>query len=115
MRSSSSRQRLPDILDNILAIEDFTRGLTLETYLADRKTIYAVTRALEIISEASRHISDDAKRLHGQVNWPALAAVGNVCRHEYEAVDDGFVWQTVQKHPSILKSVVEQELKRASE
>jgi len=50
MPSKNPAQRLRDILENIEAIEAFTEGLTFEAFVRDRKTVYAVTRALEIIS-----------------------------------------------------------------
>ena len=56
MPSKSPAQRLSDILENIGAIEMFTLNLDFETFAADRKTVYAVVRALEIISEASRRL-----------------------------------------------------------
>jgi uncharacterized protein with HEPN domain len=34
--------------------------MTLEDFIGDRKTVYAVTRALEIISEAARRLPDDS-------------------------------------------------------
>ena len=46
-------QRLRDIVDNIDAIEMFTTGMDLEAFASDRKTVYAVVRALGIVSEAS--------------------------------------------------------------
>ena len=52
---------LVDILNNIQAIEQFTAGLTFEDYIREKKTVYAVTRALEIISEASRRLPDELK------------------------------------------------------
>jgi uncharacterized protein with HEPN domain len=57
MPSKQPVQRLADIAENIQAIAEFTAGMRYEDYIHDRKTIYAVTRALEIISEASRSLS----------------------------------------------------------
>jgi uncharacterized protein with HEPN domain len=62
MPSKSPTQRLTDILDNIQAIADFIAGITFDDYISDRKTVYAVTRALEIISEASRRLPDELKQ-----------------------------------------------------
>jgi uncharacterized protein with HEPN domain len=55
---------------------------------ADRKTLYAVIRALEIISEATRRLPDEMKARHASIDWTAVAAAGNVYRHEYEGVDE---------------------------
>jgi hypothetical protein len=55
MPSKNPAQRLRDIIDNIDAIEVFTARLDFPAFRADRKTVYAVVRALEIVSEASAH------------------------------------------------------------
>jgi uncharacterized protein with HEPN domain len=52
MPSKSPAQRLRDIVDNVDAIEATTAGLDSVAFTQDRKTVYAVVRALEIISEA---------------------------------------------------------------
>jgi uncharacterized protein with HEPN domain len=57
-------QRLADILDNIDPIGDFSAELDLQAFRADRKTVYAVIRALEIISEASRRLPADLLLRH---------------------------------------------------
>ena len=87
-------------------------GMTLEDFVRDRKTVYAVTRALEIISEAARRLPDDFKANHSAIDWPAVAAAGNVYRHEYEMVDDGLVWHTIQHGLASLRDVSDRELDR---
>ena len=57
-------------------------------FAQDRKTVYAVVRALEIISEASRRLPTEITGRHAEIDWVAIAAAGNVYRHEYEAVDE---------------------------
>jgi len=112
MRSKNPAQRLRDILDNIDAIGRFTAGITFEEFVSDRKTVYAVTRALEIISEASRHLPEELRKRHPGIDWPAVAAAGNIYRHEYEGVDDGLVWHTVQQGLAPLRDVAMAELQR---
>ncbi len=87
MPSKNPAQRLRDIVDNIDAIYDFTTRLDRDEFAADRKTVYAVIRALEIISEASRRLPAELKDRHPEIDWVAVAAAGNVYRHEYEGVD----------------------------
>lgn len=88
MPSKNPAQRLADIIDNVDAILGFASGLDFPGFRADRKTVYAVVRALEIISEASRRLPDDLLLRHPEIDWGAVAAAGNVYRHEYEAVDE---------------------------
>lgn len=112
MSSKDPKQRLQDILDNIDLITIFTQGLTFENYCEDTKTVYAVTRALEIISEASRRLPDDLKQRHDQINWRAIAAAGNIYRHEYENVDNRLIWTTLREELPSLRNVVVTELER---
>ena len=56
MPSKTSAQRLRDILENIDLVQAFTSGLAYTDFESDRKTVYAVVRALEIISEATRRL-----------------------------------------------------------
>jgi uncharacterized protein with HEPN domain len=53
-RFKNPAQRLRDILENIELVGVFTSGLAYPGFESDRKTVYAVVRALEIISEATR-------------------------------------------------------------
>ena len=110
MPSKSPAQRLQDIFDNIEAIQTFTARMEVTEFTRDRKTVYAVTRALEIISEASRRLPDDFKERHLEIDWPAVAAAGNVYRHEYEAVDEMQLWRTAKHGLTPLRLAVAAEL-----
>ena len=112
MPSKSPTQRLTDILDNIQAIAEFIAGMTFDDYSSDRKTVYAVTRALEIISEASRRLPDELKQRHPEIAWAGVAAAGNVYRHEYDNVDEALVWHTIQHELEPLRQAVVDELRR---
>jgi uncharacterized protein with HEPN domain len=74
MPSKNPAQRLRDILDHIDAIEIFTASLDFAAFAADRKTLYAVVRALEIVSEATRRLPGELKDRHPEIDWPAVAA-----------------------------------------
>jgi hypothetical protein len=76
MPSKNPAQRLSDIIDNVDAIAAFTAGLDFQVFRVERKTVYAVVRALEIISEASRRLPDKLLHRHPEIDW---AAVGHVC------------------------------------
>jgi uncharacterized protein with HEPN domain len=110
MPSRNPAQRLADIIDNVDAIQGFTSDLAFPTFRTDRKTVYAVVRALEIISEASRRLPDDLLGRHPEIDWAAVAAAGNVYRHEHEAVDEALIWQTAQHSLAALRKVAEDEI-----
>jgi uncharacterized protein with HEPN domain len=113
MPSKNPAQRLSDIIDNVDAIAAFTAGLDFQVFRVERKTVYAVVRALEIISEASRRLPDKLLHRHPEIDWAAVAAAGNVYRHEYEAVDEALIWHTIQHDLAALRNVAEEELLRS--
>jgi uncharacterized protein with HEPN domain len=85
MPSKNPSQRLRDIVDNVEAIASFVVGMDRDEFARDQKTIYAVVRGLEIISEASRRLPDDVKARHPEIDWVAVAAAGNVYRMSMKA------------------------------
>jgi uncharacterized protein with HEPN domain len=115
MPSDSARTPLRDILHHIDLAETFVAGFELETFRQDLRTVYAVTRCLEIISEASRRLPLSLKERHPSIEWRRMAGAGNVYRHDYEDVAANYVWDTVQIALPPLRAVVEHELRRLGE
>jgi uncharacterized protein with HEPN domain len=113
MRSDRERSALIDIRHNIALADNFTRDQTFETFRDDLMRQYAVIRCLEIISEASRRLSDDLKQRHPEIPWRQMAGAGNVYRHDYEDIAAQRVWDTVQLAPPPLRAAVELELRPA--
>jgi len=72
-----------------------------------------VIRTLEIISEASRRLSDELKARHPQIQWREMAAAGNFYRHNYEDVTPRRVWKTLREDLPPLRAAIDQELKSA--
>jgi uncharacterized protein with HEPN domain len=110
MPSDPTERALRDILHHIDLAASFVEGLDREDFKADLRAFYAVTRCLEIISEASRHLSNELKVLYPAIAWKQMAAAGNVYRHDYEDVAAQLVWDTVQKSLPPLKLVIETEI-----
>jgi uncharacterized protein with HEPN domain len=88
----------------------FVAGLTEDEFEADQRTFYAVTRCLEIISEAARRLSPELRSRYPDLPWRAIMGVGNVYRHDYDNVAEDFVWRTVQHSLDPLLAVVEREI-----
>ena len=109
-KSPDPRKWLLDIRDNIRLARAFVEGVDFEAFRDNQLLFYAVTRALEIISEASRRLPDDMKARHPNIPWVEMAGAGNVYRHDYEDVRQLLVWGTVQNRLPALLAAVEQEL-----
>lgn len=67
MPSERGRDALLGILENAEAALEFTAGIDAEAFARDRMRFYAVTRCLEIISEASRRVDDETRIRHPQI------------------------------------------------
>ena len=91
MHSERVRQALLDISENARLALDFRGDVEPAAFAADLRTFYAVTRCLEIISEASRRLDESVRARHQQLPWRAIMGAGNVYRHEYDNVAQDLV------------------------
>jgi uncharacterized protein with HEPN domain len=115
MHSDRTSAALYDIRHNIALAKSFVAELSLEEFRSDVRTVYAVTRCLEIISEATRRLPTSLKERHPQIPWQKVAGAGSVYRHGYDDVVDRRVWGTVHQSLEPLLQVVEQELAQSKE
>jgi uncharacterized protein with HEPN domain len=112
MLSDKAVQALCDIRDNIRLAQDFAGALSLDDLKADRLRFYAVTRALEIISEAVRRLPAEVQERHPHLPWRAIMGAGNVYRHDYDNVASDYVWRTVNKSLAPLLAAVLAEIEQ---
>ena len=98
------------IRDNILFALEFVEGETYDRFAASRLHFYAVTRALEIISEASRGLPDDLRDRHSSLPWRAIRDAGNFYRHEYDNVAESYVWKTLHNDLPLLLAAINAEI-----
>ena len=115
MPSKNPRQRLQDIIENIELIKRFVSGMTAESFVADIKTVYAVERAILVISEAVRKLPDEIKKRNTDIDRIAAAGIGNKIRHDYDSIDEMIVWNTVQESIEALRAAVEAEVLRLAD
>jgi uncharacterized protein with HEPN domain len=113
MAKSSPVPRLTDIIEAIEVIRGETAGVTLSALEPDRRKRWLVERGIEIISEASRHLSDGLKARHPEIPWAKVAGIGNVLRHEYEDVAHDVLWHVVRDDLPPLEKTCREELARA--
>lgn len=112
MLSKEATQALNDILENTLLAASFVENLTYKVFLMDKRTVYAVIRALEIISEATRRLPEEIYNRHPHIPWAGIKGAGNIYRHDYEDVLESRVWETVIHALPPLVSVIKEELQR---
>jgi uncharacterized protein with HEPN domain len=108
--SEAIRRFLNDIRHHIAMAQGFVAGMNYEAFKDNNLHLYAVTRCLEIVSEASRRLPDELKARHPSIEWREMAAAGNIFRHEYEDVAASRVWRTLTVSIPLLQNVIVQEL-----
>jgi len=91
------RDFLNDMVRACRLIIRFTDGMTLDDYLADEKTRYAVMRAYEILGEAARPMPEAMKLANPDIPWATMAAVRNRIVHGYFGIDDTIFSQRLSK------------------
>ena len=60
-----------DILDSINDVENFIGGMEFEDFIRDKKTIYSVVRAIEIIGEAAKNVPEQVRKKYPDVRATA--------------------------------------------
>jgi uncharacterized protein with HEPN domain len=94
------------ILEAIANIEADIAGHDFDSFRSDRRAKQLVERNLEIISEASRRLPEMLKLNEKDIEWKAIAGIGNVLRHDYHDSHPTILWETCTKDLAPLKAAV---------
>ncbi len=95
-----------DILDSIDDTGNFIEGMGFEDFIKDKKTIYSVVRAIEIIGEATKNIPEQIKKKYSEVPWKKMAGMRDRLAHGYFGVDLEILWGTAKEDVPQLKTLV---------
>ncbi len=87
-----------DMLDAARTVREITKHQALDAYLNDRTLQLAVERALEIIGEAARRVSEPFREAHPEIPWRPIIAQRNVLAHEYGDIRQERIWAVVTRH-----------------
>lgn len=104
--------RLAHILECIQGIERLLAGKTQTDLAKDRHLRLALEREFEIICEASRKVPDQIKTEEKNIDWQAMAALGNRLRHAYHRIDIELLFQIAEADLPPLKVFVERIIER---
>ena len=98
--------RLEDILGSIGWIESHIEGYDFERFSTDRKTIDAVTRCLEVIGEAAKHLPDSLTAQYPDIPWRAICGFRDVLAHSYFRAEESIIWDAATRGAQQLKPVI---------
>jgi uncharacterized protein with HEPN domain len=101
----NAKQRHLSIDDYLSHIEeaatlasDYVRGMTRETFLADRKTQQAVIYNILIIGEAATQVINeypDFVEANPDIPWREMRGIRNRMAHGYFELNLAIIWDTV--------------------
>jgi len=101
------------MLDAIERINAFVADMDFADFGADRKTVDAVVRNIEIIGEAAGYVPEDVQRRHPEIPWSRMRGMRNVLIHRYNDVSLPILWQTItgnlQPLVPLLRAIIEEE------
>jgi len=97
---------LKHILDSINQIEEYIEGLGFEDFVTSKLVQDGVVRQLEIIGEATKHLSPELREKYPKTPWEDIAGMRDKLIHHYFGVDLEVVWDTVEKDLPALKKHV---------
>ncbi len=100
------RVRLQHIYDAIIEIESYIIDIDSNKFSENSMMKFACVKQMEIIGEASNHISDEIKSKFSDIEWEQIIGMRNVFVHEYFGVDENLVWEIINNDLPELKGKI---------
>jgi|SRR3989338_4911594 len=88
---------LRDILESIKLLKKYTEGIEEAEFNKDFELQDAVTRRLEIVGEAVKHIPLRTRNQFKNIPWQKIAGMRDMLTHEYFGVNPHRVWKTIKE------------------
>lgn len=93
MPEPSVQALLEDMCEAGKKIFSYTAGMRYDEFCKDPKTVDAVVRNFEIMSEAANRIPDDFTGLHPEVEWQQIAGLRHRITPDGLETDLQTLWQ----------------------
>lgn len=93
MPSSDPVRRFQDIVENTDRIESYLEGYDLARFGADTRTMDAVERCLQRITEAAIKLQPRAAELLPNQDWNFIRGFGNALHHDYDLIAEAVIWE----------------------
>jgi uncharacterized protein with HEPN domain len=94
MLTTNDHVRLEHILDAMSKIGEVLADVTELQFAHDWQKQLIVERLLEIIGEATAHLTPELRTTHPHVPWSKMVGLRNVVSHQYFRIDVKSIWQT---------------------
>ena len=102
------RVYLDDILEAIGWVQNYSSGLSYDSFQSDRRTVDAVVRNLEIVGEAVKQIPQDIRARHPEIDWKKIAGLRDILIHNYFGIDLEVIWDILENKLTPLQEAITQ-------
>jgi uncharacterized protein with HEPN domain len=99
------KSRLCDINEAIEKIEKYV-SIGYQAFAEDERTQVWIIHHLQVIGEASNHLSDELTAQNADIPWADIVGLRNILVHQYFGIDLRQVWETAELDMPILKAKV---------
>ena len=99
--------RLRDILDAARLIISYVQDTTETVFCTDMQKQDAVIRRIEIIGEATPHLTEETRHSFPQLSFRQMRGMRNIVAHDYGNVDPKTIWEVATIHVPKVCSVLE--------
>ena len=106
---------LEDIVESICFIESYIADVNEERFMSSHLIQDGVTKRLEIIGEAAKHIQAEIKDGHPEIPWRELAGLRDILTHQYFRIDLKRVWRFARNDLPAFKASMMRLLESAQE
>jgi len=89
---------LIDIIECIIDINDFTKGIQFYEFEKDKMRKLAVERQLEIIGQAANKVSKETQNILQNIPWGNIIGLRNKLAHDYGEILAERIWM-ISKNP----------------
>jgi uncharacterized protein with HEPN domain len=99
--------RLRDILEAARLIASYTKDTTEIDFRRNIEKQDAVIRRIEIIGEATAHLTDATRQAIRELPFRKMRGMRNVVAHDYANVDLKIIWEVATVHVPEICAVLE--------
>ena len=105
---------LRDINEAIEKIEKYV-SIGYLAFVQDERTQVWIIHHLQVIGEASNHLSDELTEKNQEIPWADIVGLRNILVHQYFGIDLRQVWETAELDMPVLKAKVREILQEIND
>lgn len=103
----SDHARLSHIKECIDEIETALKGYDYDGFCNNHVLRIAIVKWLEIIGEATNHITNETKDKYPSIEWQKIIGLRNIVVHEYFRIDYNIIWDAATHFLGFMKKELE--------